>query len=153
MLKNIILKLLGISNQKQDTGIIHKDLGGDFYIAYSLSGNGMGGYTTTDLYLRKASDPTFHRCIINNSGVIQKFPGFQGNDWRKDLQFPSDHKVRFSFSVYGFSDGFALVSWTLQPDGRYFEDEDGFGAENCEEIVLYSKIDENGLFTEPFHTR
>jgi len=45
------------------------------------------------------------------------------------------------------------VEWTLQPDGRYFEDEDGFGAENCEEITLYSYIDTNGIFTEPFKLR
>jgi hypothetical protein len=50
-------------------------------------------------------------------------------------------------------DGKAEVEWVLQPDGRYFEDEDGFGAENCEEITLYSYLDTNGVFTEPFKHR
>ncbi len=48
------------------------------------------------------------------------------------------------------SDGRILMEWTLQPDGRYWEDEDGFGGTNDIEITLYSHIDINGNFVEPF---
>ena len=58
--------------------------------------------------------------------------------------------VEFRFWIYEYKDGKASVEWTLQPDGGYFEDEDGFGGENCEEITLCSHIDTNGIFTEPF---
>lgn len=35
-----------------------------------------------------------------------------------------------------FKDGFGGFSWTLHPDGRYFADEDGFGAEDDEEVKI-----------------
>ena len=37
-----------------------------------------------------------------------------------------------------------------QPDGRYFEDDDGFGAEKCEEIILYAYLNEKGRVVTPF---
>ena len=40
--------------------------------------------------------------------------------------------------------------WQVQPDGMYWQDEDGYGMTPDEEILLYSFIDENGRFTEPF---
>jgi len=43
-----------------------------------------------------------------------------------------------------FRNGTALVSWTLSPDGRYFEDEDGFGGTNEEEENMYAYIDRHG---------
>ena len=42
------------------------------------------------------------------------------------------------------------ISWTLYPDGRYFEDEDGFGAEKCHEGIIYAIIDTDLNFVEPF---
>ncbi len=56
----------------------------------------------------------------------------------------------YGFHVDGFSDGVALVSWTLYPDGRYFEDEDGFGGENCNETTVYGFIDTHGKVLVPF---
>lgn len=125
-------------------------LGNGFYWEYEQSSNGMGGYHPVNAYLLKMDDPSFKRCIVGEDGTIQNFPGIVDGPWKSDLEFPLDGKTRFRFWIYAYKDGKAPVEWTLQPDGRYFEDEDGFGAENCEEIVLRSYIDTDGAFTEPF---
>ena len=128
-------------------------LGEGFYFEFDEVSNGMGGYRMINVYLLKIDDPSFKRCIIDKSGMIENFPGIVDGDWKKELEFPLGKKTQFRFWIYAYKEGKALVEWTLQPDGRYFEDEDGFGAENCEEITLYSYLDTNGLFTEPFKYR
>lgn len=47
-------------------------------------------------------------------------------------------------------DGRFLMVWEIQPDGRYWADEGGFGGTSDPEIRLYAHIDERGRFTEPF---
>ena len=43
-----------------------------------------------------------------------------------------------------------IMLWEIQPDGRYWEDEDGFGGTSDAEVTLYTFLDENGDFTGPF---
>ena len=128
-------------------------LGGGFYFEFDEVSNGMCGSRMINVYLLKTDDVSFRRCIVNNNGRIENFPGIVNGDWKNKLTFPLDRKVQFRFWIYEYKDGKALVEWTLQPDGRYFADEDGFGAEDCEEVTLYSSIDTNGCFTEPFRHR
>ena len=52
--------------------------------------------------------------------------------------------------IYGFHNGVSKVEWQLNPDGRYFMDEDGFGMTDDEEIAIYGKIDSNGCVVEKF---
>lgn len=127
-----------------------QELGNGFSFAYDEVSNGMGGYRLINVWLSKMDAPSFKRCIVDEHGMIQNFPGIVEGDWRSSLEYPLDRKTQFRFWIYAYKDGKAPVEWTLQPDGRYFEDEDGFGGENCEEIVLRSYIDTNGCFTEPF---
>ena len=127
------------------------EIGEDFYYQYEYAYNGYGGYHMVNVHLLKKTDPAFSRCILDQHGRIAHFPGVETGSWKKNLILPLDHTVRFAFSIGTFKDGKAPVCWTLQPDGRYFEDEDGFGTENCEEICLHSYIDEQGRFTEVFH--
>ena len=47
--------------------------------------------------------------------------------------------------------GKAVVEWTICPDGRYFADEDGFGAEDCDELTATAVIDRKGQVLIPFH--
>ncbi len=54
------------------------------------------------------------------------------------------------FSVGKFSDGVAIVEWTLYPDGQFFMDEDGYGMESCEKSVLYGYIDRKCRVVIPF---
>lgn len=45
--------------------------------------------------------------------------------------------------IRAFKGGVAEVSWQLNPDGRYFMDDDGFGMTSDEEITVYGFIDQN----------
>ena len=128
-------------------------LGDGYYFEFEQVSNGMGGYRMVNVYLLKVDDPAFKRCIVDGMGKIANFPGVEKGEWIKKLEFPLSNKTQFRFWIYAYAAGKASVEWTLQPDGRYFEDEDGFGAENCEEITLYSSLDTNGFFTEPFRRR
>lgn len=56
----------------------------------------------------------------------------------------------YGFNIYPFKNGVALVEWTLYPDGRYFEDEDGFGGENCNETTVFGYMDTLGKIIIPF---
>ena len=127
------------------------ELGNGFYWEFEEVRNGYGGYKTVNAYLLKRDDPGFIRCIVNHAGEIQNFPGFKDRSWESELEIPSgDQSVHFVFWISPFHEGKACVRWLLQPDGRYFEDEDGFGAEHFDEIEVYSSLDEDGKFTEPF---
>ena len=44
----------------------------------------------------------------------------------------------------------AEVSWQLNPDGRYYMDEDGFGMTDDEEIEIYGFIDQNAKVVVKF---
>lgn len=138
-------------NSADDKKELSSPLGGGYYLVFKEVNNGEGGYCRTDMYLRKIGDDAFRHCIIDERGIIRNFPGFKDGEWKKLLEYPLDNKVRFDFGVSIFKNGKALISWTLQPDGRYFEDEDGYGAENYEEVTLYSYLNEDGMFTEPFY--
>ena len=160
MLKELFNKLLGnkkIENQSVATVSTNAErpeprfkLGDGYYFEFDEVSNGMGGYRKINVYLLKVDAPSFKRCIVNGSGLIENFPGIEKGDWVKELEYPLDRKTQFRFWIYAYKDGKALVEWTLQPDGRYFEDEDGFGGEDFEEITLYSYINTKGFFTEPF---
>ena len=52
------------------------------------------------------------------------------------FQFPS--------FIRGFRNGVARVDWQLNPDGRYYQDDDGFGMTDDEEIEIYGFIDTKG---------
>ena len=58
--------------------------------------------------------------------------------------------ARYRFFVYEFKGGKAVVEWTICPDGRYFADEDGFGAEDCDELTATAVIDRKGQVLVPF---
>lgn len=52
------------------------------------------------------------------------------------FQFPS--------FIRGFRNGVARVDWQLNPDGRYYMDDDGYGMTADEEIEIYGFIDAKG---------
>ena len=136
------------SNPKKDRP--HHDLGNGLYYTYDQVSNGIGGYRDMDLWLFSEKDPHFARCIIDEAGQIQNFPGFDMGDWVKDAEYPIENKVRFVFAISKFSEGRASVMWRFQPDGWYYADSQGYGKEKDEEIELYSYIDEKGNFLAPF---
>lgn len=93
------------------------------------------------------------RVLVGNSGRIHRFPGFADREeikrrmWDGKLPQP---KVRFLTTFEEASGGRMMMIWQVQPDGRYWEDEDGFGGEDGEEVCLYTYLDSRGRFTAPF---
>ncbi len=69
-------------------------------------------------------------------------------DWSSFKQLSEKAKRRaqrmsakFPTFIRGFHKGVAQVSWQLNPDGRYYMDEDGFGMTSDDEITIYGFID------------
>lgn len=54
--------------------------------------------------------------------------------------------------IRGYKNDVAEVSWQINPDGRYYMDEDGFEMTDDEEITIYGYIDRNGKSLIKFRT-
>ena len=96
-------------------------------------------------------DRWIYRVVVDGNGLIRESPGFVPEVYLDTAQFPKlpAPRVAFRCDYYRLDDGRVLFLWTVQPDGRYWADADGFGAENDEEIVLYSVL-KDGRLTTPF---
>lgn len=125
------------------------NLGDGYYIQYNEVANGWGGYHNVSMELYNGEDQLVKR-ITDRFGYFIDFPGVVHGDWCELLTGGYEERIEFASSVYKFKHGFALFSWTLQPDGRYWADEDGFGAEKDDEVRLYSYINKAGEFVTPF---
>lgn len=91
------------------------------------------------------------KMIIDSCGNIQNFPGVRKEDfWVKEVA-PNylKEQVRFRSAFEKRENGWIFL-WQIQPDGWYWADEGGFGAENDSEVILYTYLDMNGDFTGPF---
>lgn len=66
------------------------------------------------------------------------------------IQRVQDRDGHFPTLVFGFRNGTAEVEWQINPDGRYYMDDDGFGMSDDEEVALYGKIDRTGKVVEKF---
>ena len=89
--------------------------------------------------------------LTDTQGHILNFPGIIREDfWVKEVA-PNYLKpcVGFRSSFEKREDGWIFL-WQVQPDGWYWADEDGFGAEKDLEVILYTSVDLNGNFTGPF---
>ncbi len=69
-------------------------------------------------------------------------------DWESIAQLPESIRMRanalsarFPSFIHGFKNGVALVSWQLNPEGRYYMDEDGYGMTSDDEVTIYGFID------------
>lgn len=76
-------------------------------------------------------------------------------NWEDSTIKTYENSVRGLWSSYylggsDFKNGVALVSWTILPDGGYFADENGFGAEDNEEVNIHCYIDKKGKVIIPF---
>ena len=70
-------------------------------------------------------------------------------DWDSLKKLPEDAQERaralsfhFPSFIRGFVNGVSMVSWQLNPDGRYYMDDDGFGMTSDREIEIYGFIDQ-----------
>lgn len=78
-------------------------------------------------------------------------------DWESLKGLPTDAvrqaeslSARFPTFIRGYRNGVAEVSWQINPDGRYYMDEDGYGMTDDEEITLYGLIDRQGKIVKKF---
>lgn len=129
---------------------LRKDLGDGFYLEYIETSNGFGGYHPVNIVLKNDQDKKCRRVITDKRGNFVNFPGVKEGPWVKEVDGKFVAAVQYTFSVSKFVNGVSRVIWLVQPDGRYFADEDGFGAEKCSEIKLYSIMNTRGEFLCPF---
>ncbi len=94
------------------------------------------------------------KMLVNSTGRIQHFPGIKDKASLEKLVGANALKpqIRFRTSFEKRDEGW-IMYWQVQPDGRYWEDDDGFGSTNDEEVTLYTYVDLNGEFTGPFEIR
>ncbi|MBQ9230616.1 MAG: hypothetical protein IJ190_05460 [Prevotella sp.] len=69
-----------------------------------------------------------------------------------DKRFARELNFHFPSFVRKFENGVAEVDWQLNPDGRYYMDEDGFGMTDDEEVNIYGFIDRTGRVLVKFRT-
>lgn len=75
-------------------------------------------------------------------------------DW-KSIPVEYVERVRrrcanYPTNIRGFHQGRAEVDWQINPDGRYYMDDDGFGMTDDEEFSLRATIDTNGKYITKF---
>lgn len=121
------------------------------YVTYGAHLYREAGEVAEVIFFHKAR--RIRRVIVDDFGDICNFPGFAEPESiceNLDGHELPDPRVRFRTSFQREPSGLFLMVWQVQPDGRYWEDEDGFCGESDEEVCLCSHIDEKGRFTHPF---
>ena len=79
-------------------------------------------------------------------------------DWRSLKRVKDEDAIdvaRFRLFIYPgdisrYENGMAKVRWEINPDGRFYCDEDGFGMTGDVEINLYGVIDRKGKVVKKF---
>lgn len=91
------------------------------------------------------------KVIVDSCGIIQNFPGIVKEDFWVEEVVPNflQEEVRFRSEFEKRENGWIFL-WQMQPNGMYWADDGGFGANNDLEVVLYTYLDLNGDFTGPF---
>lgn len=117
------------------------------YVTFGRNGHG----ETAEVVL---NDPehNYQKVIVDHDGFFADFPGIVQGRWTRYLVGKYDFekgRVCFRTSFEKQGNGYRCF-WEIQPDGRYWADEGGFGAENDAEIILYANLDARGVFKEPF---
>ena len=105
------------------------------------------------IYMIFPADRTYKK-IVDKNGFFVNFPGIENENVIKQF-FKGDSIAPIIFYRTEFwqpkdDPNRYMVLWQIQPDGRYWADEDGFGAESDLEIMLYTYLDEQGNYIAPF---
>lgn len=104
----------------------------------------------TVIFTNKAKN--INKPIIDQEGNILNFPGVEYTselvaEWGSRSIKPV---VKYEAFFENLDDGRLIMVWTVRPDGRYWMDSWGFGAEDYESLSLYAYIDSDGNFMAPF---
>jgi len=97
-------------------------------------------------------EKNIHKQIIDCDGNILEFPGVEYTDVLTEEwgNRPIKSVVKYEAAFEKIDDNRLMMVWTVRPDGRYWMDSWGFGAEDYESLLLYSYIDSDGKFMMPF---
>ncbi len=97
-------------------------------------------------------EKNIHKPIVDQDGNILDFPGVEYTDELLEELGRGTIKpiVKYEAVFEKLDDGRLIMVWTVRPDGRYWMDSWGFGAEDYESLSLYSYIDSDGNFLMPF---
>lgn len=90
--------------------------------------------------------------IIDKNRRIVNFPGIENEE---EIQRKLGEGSTIPFNLFGVSFTVAerdcyKMTWTIQLDGRFWEDENGFGGTSDNEIRLSAIINNDGQFITPF---
>lgn len=90
--------------------------------------------------------------IIDETRRIVNFPGIENEE---EIEEKLGEGSTIPFNLFGVSFTVAEkecyeMIWTIQLDGRFWEDEEGFGGTSDNEIRLSAILDKNGRFITPF---
>lgn len=126
----------------------------NIYFTQTVVFGSRSGPTENSLIIFVNRDKHIRRKLVDSRGAIQEFPGIEYEEsWTKYLDPPDVDiapQINFRTSIETTPGGEYFMLWEIQPDGRFWADEDGFGAENEFEITLYAMIGEDGKFTDKF---
>ncbi len=113
--------------------VLYQNIWGWYKPRFVLNHNDKTAFEFMDSYM----------CLVTVSG--------EDIDWASLKKLPEEAigraeylSFQFPSFVRGFQNGVARVDWQLNPDGRYYMDDDGFGMTDDEEIEIYGFIDTKG---------
>ena len=93
------------------------------------------------------------KAITDKTGRFVGFPGIvKEKEWTSHLTEEGclEPVIRYRTEFGKFDEHSYIIRWQVQPDGRYWADEDGFGMTPDEEITLYALLDLDGNYIGPF---
>ncbi len=64
---------------------------------------------------------------------------------QKAIERAKDLNAVFPTSILKYKNGVSAVHWQLNPEGRYYMDEDGYGMTDDDEITIYGYVDRAGV--------
>lgn len=150
-----ISKMMGLENKAKK---LYQELNTDKFKEYPYEMSDLGeGMTVVNEVMWGYWKPRF--LINHNTKCAYEFINSMQDlvtvteddiDWESLKDLPEDAQrtakalsFHFPSFILGFKNGVAEVSWQLNPDGRYYMDEDGYGMTDDEEVEIYGFIDQN----------
>ena len=119
-----------ICEMGEGMSVIEQSIGGWWKQRYLIDHNNGRAYEIMDAYLNFVK---FTKDDIDWESLAVLPEGVKSRARSLSAQFPT--------FIRKFSNGIAEVSWQLNPDGRYYMDEDGYGMTDDKEITVYGYID------------
>lgn len=119
-----------ICEMGEGMSVIEQSIGGWWKQRYLVDNKNGRAYEIMDTYLNFVK---FTKDDIDWESLAVLPEGVKSRAQRLSAQFPT--------FISDFHDGIAQVSWQLNPDGRYYMDEDGYGMTDDKEITVYGYID------------